>query len=196
MFQNSTSPHHPVMVWIHGGGFQMGSGNGETFLYGPKIFMDRDIVLVTINYRLGPLGAWVNSCFTGNEFLFSNQCWMVRFLHNWLGRSAGKLRTTGSNDGFEMDSGANSPLWRRSEIRHHLRRKRRWGQRWSPHPVTSVQRQLLIAHINPYLRSTCFCNRFVPQSYCPVRDQLMQLGHATCGDQTFVRADQETGLSW
>lgn len=45
------------MVWIHGGGFNVGSGNGETDFYGPKMLMDRDIVLVTINYRLGPLGA-------------------------------------------------------------------------------------------------------------------------------------------
>lgn len=46
----------PVMVWIHGGSFATGSGNGETDIYGPAYFLDRDIVLVTINYRLGPLG--------------------------------------------------------------------------------------------------------------------------------------------
>ena len=46
----------PVMVWIHGGGFMFGSGNGETDLYGPEYFMDKDIVFVTINYRLGPFG--------------------------------------------------------------------------------------------------------------------------------------------
>ena len=44
------------MVWIHGGGFDMGSGNGETDIYGPGYFLDRDIVLVTINYRLGVFG--------------------------------------------------------------------------------------------------------------------------------------------
>ena len=46
----------PVMVWIHGGGWNVGSGNGQTDLYGPGYLMDRDIVLVTVNYRLGPLG--------------------------------------------------------------------------------------------------------------------------------------------
>ncbi len=45
----------PVMVWIHGGGFISGSGSmpqysGETFA------RDGDLVVVTINYRLGPLG--------------------------------------------------------------------------------------------------------------------------------------------
>ena len=34
----------------------MGSGNGERDLYGPKLWMDRDIVMVTLNYRLGPFG--------------------------------------------------------------------------------------------------------------------------------------------
>lgn len=44
----------PVMVWIHGGGFVHGEGTGE--LYGPDLFMDEDVVIVTINYRLGTLG--------------------------------------------------------------------------------------------------------------------------------------------
>lgn len=42
------------MVWIHGGGFIGGSGNDD--MYGPDYFMRKDIVLVTINYRLGVLG--------------------------------------------------------------------------------------------------------------------------------------------
>ncbi|KAK7870480.1 hypothetical protein R5R35_000752 [Gryllus longicercus] len=41
-----------VMVWIHGGGFTEGSGND----WGPEHFMEHDVVLVTFNYRLGPLG--------------------------------------------------------------------------------------------------------------------------------------------
>ncbi|XP_026480275.1 esterase FE4-like [Ctenocephalides felis] len=44
----------PVMVWIHGGGFFMGSGNSD--MYGPEYLMDYGIVLVTFNYRLGVLG--------------------------------------------------------------------------------------------------------------------------------------------
>ena len=44
------------MVWIHGGGFTFGSGNGETDFFGPEMLMDKDIVLVTFNYRLGPFG--------------------------------------------------------------------------------------------------------------------------------------------
>lgn len=49
-----TSERRPVMVYIHGGGFIFGSGND--FFYGPDYLMRKDIVLVTINYRLGVLG--------------------------------------------------------------------------------------------------------------------------------------------
>ncbi|KPJ19673.1 Esterase FE4 [Papilio machaon] len=47
-------PPLPVMVFIHGGGFSFGSGN--TSLYGPDYLVEKDVVVVTINYRLGPLG--------------------------------------------------------------------------------------------------------------------------------------------
>jgi para-nitrobenzyl esterase len=45
---------HPVMVWIHGGGHQTGSGSED--FYQSNSLVLRDVVLVTINYRLGPLG--------------------------------------------------------------------------------------------------------------------------------------------
>ncbi len=44
----------PVMVWIHGGGYQFGSGSRPTF--DGTAFAEKGIVLVTINYRLGALG--------------------------------------------------------------------------------------------------------------------------------------------
>jgi para-nitrobenzyl esterase len=43
----------PVMVWIHGGAFINGNGG----MYDSRWFVDRgDIVVVTLNYRLGALG--------------------------------------------------------------------------------------------------------------------------------------------
>lgn len=42
----------PVIIYFHGGAFMF----GLTSLYGPKYFMDKDIILVTVQYRLGPLG--------------------------------------------------------------------------------------------------------------------------------------------
>ena len=45
----------PVMFWIHGGGFTGGSGSQDLYAGGPLVERG-DIVLVTINYRLGALG--------------------------------------------------------------------------------------------------------------------------------------------
>lgn len=47
-------PRLPVMVYIHGGGFM--SGSGSSFFYNPEHFIERDVLVVTINYRLGPHG--------------------------------------------------------------------------------------------------------------------------------------------
>uniref|UniRef100_A0A336MTX0 Carboxylic ester hydrolase n=1 Tax=Culicoides sonorensis TaxID=179676 RepID=A0A336MTX0_CULSO len=44
----------PVMFWIHGGSFTAGSGN--SLIYGPEWLVKQDVVVVTINYRLGLLG--------------------------------------------------------------------------------------------------------------------------------------------
>ncbi|MFQ5749863.1 MAG: carboxylesterase/lipase family protein [Planctomycetota bacterium] len=44
----------PVMVWIHGGSFSMGSGSNP--IYDGRHFAEDGAVLVTINYRLGPFG--------------------------------------------------------------------------------------------------------------------------------------------
>jgi para-nitrobenzyl esterase len=48
----------PVMVWIHGGGFSTGAGSIPW--YDGRRFVQRgDVVVVTINYRLGVLG-WLH----------------------------------------------------------------------------------------------------------------------------------------
>jgi len=55
----------PVLVWIHGGGFTLGSAKE----YDPEPLMrSQDILVVTINYRLGHLGflTFGNSIVSGN----------------------------------------------------------------------------------------------------------------------------------
>lgn len=47
--------HRPVMVWIHGGGFVIGSGS-QALYDGAPLSARGDVVVVTVNYRLGPLG--------------------------------------------------------------------------------------------------------------------------------------------
>ncbi len=44
----------PVMVWIHGGGFQAGSGAENR--HDGTAFARRNVVIVTVNYRLGIFG--------------------------------------------------------------------------------------------------------------------------------------------
>jgi len=44
----------PVMVWIHGGGFEDGSGSLN--IYEGHNLAEKGVVIVTFNYRLGPLG--------------------------------------------------------------------------------------------------------------------------------------------
>ncbi len=45
----------PVLFWIHGGGFVVGSGS-QALYNGEHLARRGDVVVVTINYRLGPLG--------------------------------------------------------------------------------------------------------------------------------------------
>ena len=57
----------PVMVWIHGGGFFTGGTNNP--LYNGTFFAERgDIVLVSIQYRLGALGWLYLDELGGKEF--------------------------------------------------------------------------------------------------------------------------------
>uniref|UniRef100_A0A8D9AVP2 Carboxylic ester hydrolase n=1 Tax=Cacopsylla melanoneura TaxID=428564 RepID=A0A8D9AVP2_9HEMI len=44
----------PVMVWIYGGAFQMGGADSRSC--GPSYIMDRDVVYVNFNYRVGSFG--------------------------------------------------------------------------------------------------------------------------------------------
>lgn len=50
--QVQVRPLLPVMVWFHGGGFIRGGSQQ----FGPQFMMRENIVLVTVNYRLGVLG--------------------------------------------------------------------------------------------------------------------------------------------
>ncbi len=50
----SVSGKRPVMVWIHGGAFMIGAGSQS--VYQGEALAAHDIVLVTLNYRLGAFG--------------------------------------------------------------------------------------------------------------------------------------------
>lgn len=56
--------NRPVLFWIHGGAFQYGSGNGYS---GAVLATQGDVVVVSVNYRLGMLG-FLDLSKYGDEF--------------------------------------------------------------------------------------------------------------------------------
>src|SRR3954454_19351178 len=116
----------PVLVWIHGGGYRQGSG--DHFLSRGQVLAERgDVVVVTVNYRLGALGFLGG----GNAGLLDQQCalqWVRAHIADFggdpanvtlFGESAGagsvgmQLVMPGSAGLFEraaMQSGAGRPI--------------------------------------------------------------------------------------
>jgi len=62
-YQNDTLP---VMVYIHGGSF-VGGGSGYPAYDGARLAAEGHVVVVTINYRLGPLGFLAHSAMTAES---------------------------------------------------------------------------------------------------------------------------------
>lgn len=89
----------PVLVHIHGGAFMFGSGA----LYGADNLMDRDLVYVTFNYRLGVLGflATGDQASPGNLGLKDQAC-ALRWLRTELrafGGDPARVTITGLSAG-------------------------------------------------------------------------------------------------
>lgn len=47
----------PVLVWFYGGAFM--EGNSSVTAYGPEFLLDEDVVVVTLNYRIGLFGKYL-----------------------------------------------------------------------------------------------------------------------------------------
>lgn len=60
VFAPKAAKRAPVMVWIHGGGHRTGAG----WIYDGQSFARDGVVLVAINYRLGPLGYFAHPALT------------------------------------------------------------------------------------------------------------------------------------
>ncbi|XP_060661205.1 carboxylic ester hydrolase [Drosophila nasuta] len=87
--ESDPNPKKPVLVFIHPGGFYSLSGQSKNFA-GPQYFMDRNLVLVTFNYRLGTLGflATGTEQATGNMGL-KDQVQLLRWLKLHISRFGG-----------------------------------------------------------------------------------------------------------
>ncbi|XP_053619564.1 juvenile hormone esterase-like [Plodia interpunctella] len=100
---NSASSRNllPVLVWIHGGGFM--SGSSGSYLYGPKYLVRHDVILVTLNYRLGPYGFMClnNTEISGNQGL-KDQVTALRWINTNIesfGGDSSKITIFGESAG-------------------------------------------------------------------------------------------------
>ncbi|XP_012275036.1 venom carboxylesterase-6 [Orussus abietinus] len=89
----------PVIIWIHGGAFQYGCDHYT----GAKYLLDRDVILVTINYRLGPFGflSTEDEVIPGNNGL-KDQSMALRWVSEnieWFGGDPKRVTLTGLSAG-------------------------------------------------------------------------------------------------
>ncbi|XP_034945771.1 esterase FE4-like [Chelonus insularis] len=91
----------PTMVYIHGGAFQRGHAS-STYI-GPGFILDKDVVLVTLQYRLGVLGflSTGNSAAPGN-FGLKDQALALRWVQDNIksfGGNPGNVTLFGQSSG-------------------------------------------------------------------------------------------------
>jgi para-nitrobenzyl esterase len=70
------SAKRPVMVWLHGGGFAVGSGSSPTYA-GARLAGLEDVVVVTINHRLNTFGYLYLGDIAGDAFAQSGNVGML-----------------------------------------------------------------------------------------------------------------------
>ncbi|KAJ4446947.1 hypothetical protein ANN_13649 [Periplaneta americana] len=105
----------PVMFWIHGGGWVAGSGSSD--LYGPQYLLDKEIVLVTINYRLGAFGSGGSTALGERQYrsVWRNPDNVTIFGHGAGGASVHYLMLTEVSKGLFhrgiSQSGTATSLW-------------------------------------------------------------------------------------
>ncbi|RZC40159.1 juvenile hormone esterase [Asbolus verrucosus] len=69
----------PVMVFIHWGGFFAGRGSSD--IIGPEYIMDKDVILVSFNYRLGVFGFFTTlDDFAPGNFGLKDQVLALKFV--------------------------------------------------------------------------------------------------------------------
>jgi para-nitrobenzyl esterase len=115
---NEGRPHLlPVMVWIHGGGLVVGESDG----YDPSKLVAEDVIVVTINYRLGELGFLAHSALAaetpngaaGNYGLLDQQAalrWVQRNIRAFGGDPDNVTIFGESAGGLSVHSQLASPL--------------------------------------------------------------------------------------
>jgi para-nitrobenzyl esterase len=73
------SDRRPVMVWLHGGGFATGHA-GSSLYHGGRLAATADVVVVTVNYRLGSLGWLFHPALGGGNWGLLDQIAALRWV--------------------------------------------------------------------------------------------------------------------
>uniref|UniRef100_A0A060T037 Carboxylic ester hydrolase n=1 Tax=Blastobotrys adeninivorans TaxID=409370 RepID=A0A060T037_BLAAD len=101
----------PVMVWIHGGSFIEG-GSRDAAFNGTFLASEDDVIVVTVNYRLGILG-FFDSAETGTNFAMSDIAMALQWVQDNIesfGGDPDKVTLFGESSGGTMVRHAlNSP---------------------------------------------------------------------------------------
>ena len=106
----------PVMVWFHGGGFY--SGDSSERFYGPGHLLDKDVILVTVNYRLGVYG-FLN---LGTEDIPGNQgMWDQHEALKWVQKN---IKAFGGNPKHVTIFGESAGGW---SVSYHLASRKSQG---------------------------------------------------------------------
>lgn len=116
----------PVMVWLHGGGYTGGSGSAA--LYDGRALAARDVVLVTINYRLGRFGFFGHPQLDGANFGLLDQRAALRWVHDNIAAFGGdpaRVTLFGNSAGgesvlFHMTSAGSRGLFHRAIVQSGL----------------------------------------------------------------------------
>lgn len=108
-----------VVVYIHGGAFMFGSGRE----YKPHYLLDKDdIVFVSINYRLGPLGF----ASTGDEYVPGNNGLKDQVAAlKWIQRN---IAAFGGNPGAVTIAGMSAGG---ASVHYHMLSPMSQGEAWS-----------------------------------------------------------------
>ncbi len=85
--QNDSSSQLPIFVWIHGGAFTMGTAS---YYDGSRIAIMANMIVVTINYRLGALGfMYVNGTDAQGNQALRDQNLALKWIYNNAARFGG-----------------------------------------------------------------------------------------------------------
>ncbi len=102
----------PVLVWLHGGGFTNGNGIEQDGYHGENLSRHGDIVFVSINHRLGPIGFSDLSAVGGEAYKSSGNVSMLDIIAalEWVNRNIANFGGDPGNVTIMGQSGGGSKV--------------------------------------------------------------------------------------